>query len=233
MFGSWLDDYERAARLLPGLLAVAPVAVAIAAIGLPVAPWTAGIGSLVALVAPAVLTKYVRNRGAALEDRLFDSWGAPPTTRLLQPSSGGWDAIRDARRANVEAATGLRLPRSDHPRDRQSYHAAVLALRAKTEDSTRFRRLHAENKNYGFERNLLGIRTEGLALSAVGLLGVFAAGIAAVLWNTPWETVTLSVGFMLDALMLAFWVWWPTEHRVLLAAERYAARLVDAAAELT
>jgi hypothetical protein len=44
-----------------------------------------------------------------------------------------------------------------------------LALRSKSTDHTAFPLAFAENKNYGFERNLLGIRLEGLVASSASV----------------------------------------------------------------
>lgn len=88
-----------------------------------------------------------------------------------------------------------------------------------------------ELKSYGFERNLLGLRGEGLLASTVAA-GSLAAGLVAGLVgaNVP----ALPAGLLCTACLAIGLGWWavPDERRVRVVADRYAERLVDATAAL-
>lgn len=234
---SGLDSYERTARLAPGLLILAPVALAVVGFGISLAPWSATMGgAALAVVGPIVLSRHVGNRGRSREKRLYTSWGGAPTTLLLSPPpSGSPGPIVMHRRSNVEAVTGVELPTS-RPRvgtaEEETYWSAVLSLRSKTADAARFPRVNSENVNYGFERNLLGSKPEGLAVSSASVLALAVGLVLTILGRTNMAASPLVVATLLDALILIFWTVWPSQARVRDAGWRYAERLLDAAAEL-
>ena len=231
MAGYWLDDYERSARLMPGLLAIAPIVVAALGFGVPAAIWPSSIGAALAvIVGPVLLAKYVRSRGLAREDKLYRRWGAPPTTLLLRPPPSGAGAILAQRRAHVERVTGVELPSHAHNDDPETYQAAILILRSKTGDHARFPTVFAELKGYGFERNLLGIKPEGLVLSGFATLALGVAAIIDALRDTSLNLTSLTIAFVAAALLVIFWTTWPNPRRVRRAGDKYAERLIDAAA---
>lgn len=232
-----LDAYERSARLVPGLILLAPLVFVLVGFGLSLAPWSATVGgAILALAGPVVLAKHVGHRGRSLQDQLFESWGGPPTSAVLSPSgSGPVSPVLARRRANVEAVTGIALPTTRPATgsdEAEIYHSAVLELRSRTNDQARFPRVSSENMNYGFERNLLGIKPEGLVVSSACLLALISGLIVTGVGNGHLSVVPLGVGATLDTLLLVFWMVWPTSARVRDAGQRYAERLIDSAAEL-
>jgi len=233
----WLDEYERAARLAPGLIALLPIPVLVTAFGLKRDPVVAILLSLlIAVGGPLVLAKYVRSRGRALEQQLYEKWGGPPTTLLLTPASDGTtDPVRAQRRANVERVTQQSLPSNPLPNDDSAqgiYKAATPTVRQKTYDHSDFPLVFAENKSYGFERNLLAIRIEGVAIASAGLvassLGLGLTGLRPS--NSTSLALVTAAAIMIIAII--FWIAWPTEQRARKAADLYAEQLLDAAAKL-
>jgi hypothetical protein len=130
-------------------------------------------------------------------------------------------------------ATGVTLPEGAGEDCHEGYHAAVLVLRSRTNDQNRFRTVHAENRGYGFERNLLGIRTEGLVLSTVAVTALATGTIITSLTDTQLNLSSLIIALVIAAAFVLFWARWPKPHRVRRAGDRYAQRLVDAASELS
>jgi hypothetical protein len=112
------------------------------------------------------------------------------------------------------------------------FHSATLALRSKTRDRQRFPLVYAENKSYGFERNLLGIRPEGLLMSAVACVTLGLAVLIELVLRTPLQLTPLCVALGATCLLAGFWTWWPTPARVRSAGDRYAEQLIDAAADI-
>jgi hypothetical protein len=233
----WLDDYERSARLAPGLIALLPLPILVTALGLKHNPVIAILVSLVIAVGgPLILAKYIRSRGRTLEKRLYEEWGGPPTSLLLTPASlGAVDALQAQRRANVQRVSQQVLPSTPPPNDstaQQIYKAAVSTLRQKTYDHAAFPLIFAENKSYGFERNTLAIRIEGLAISSVGfVIAATGWGLAAT-GDFNANSSALLAAALVILLLTIFWIIWPTKKRVRKAGNLYAEQLLDAAANL-
>lgn len=229
----WLDEYERAARLAPGMLASLPLPILIAVFGVKHNPVVAaGISLVVAAGGPLVLAKYVRARGRALEARLKEEWGGPPTTLLLLPAKDN-DLVRRQRRASLEAVSGVALPNEHTIEAGQICEAAVTTLRQRTYDRGTYPLVFAENKSYGFERNTLAVRREALGFCAAGLI-IAATGLtAAASHHLHVSTTAVGIGCVANLALLAFWIVWPTSERVRDAGDLYAAQLLDAAGTLT
>lgn len=229
----WMDDYDRTARLVPGLLVVLPIAIVLIGLGVRENPLSATLSVVAVTVgAPLVLAKHVRRRGRKLEKRLIAEWGGLPTTRLLVPEpDGSIGALRQQRRRNVERISGIRLPSEGKLSSLESeeFEAAIRTLRAKTADRVAFPQVYAENKSYGFERNLKGVRAEGLVVSAISAAALVT--FATLSWTNyleldPWP---LAISACFSLVILVFWLVWPTSERVQEAGQLYAERVLDAA----
>lgn len=237
---AWFDEYERRARAAPGLLALLPVAVVAIVIGLWANPIVSAVlGVAVAAGGPLFLTGWVRQRGLELHDQLFAEWGGAPTTILLRLTTQSTNTvIRDRRRAAASRVSGVKLLGLDAEQRNQvaaddAIEAAVAQLRAQTSaDHVRFRIVFAENKNFGFERNLLAIRPLGilLSVSAVAVLGVLIGLSTGSLIHRP--LMPLVIGLVACAALTAVWIAYPRKIRVRQVADKYAASLLDAASML-
>ncbi|MER6426108.1 hypothetical protein [Streptomyces sp. NPDC001137] len=235
-----LDDYERRARLVPGLLAILPFVVLFAVLGLrqiPAISYVLGILA-VAGVGPVVIAGVVRNFGKGAERRLWKSWGGPPTTTWLRLDSPTENEVqRTMWRKAVEAVSGVPLPslraeRRDAVKADTVIETAVTRVRRKTGEE-KFPFLFNENRNYGYERNLYGVRwaARGVSLlSALALAGYMA-------WVAPLvHRPQVSAGnlFGIVACLICFVAWFilPSKKRVKDAADRYANELLHAAVTL-
>jgi hypothetical protein len=234
--GDWLDAYERTARLVPALLAAAPVLVVVLAVGLRNDPVIVGLLSLVAAVGvPVAVANFVRDRGQQLQVALWARWRGSPTVALVRTAAGA-DALRDSRRRNLERVARGYLPRAAEERNDsagsdQRYEAAIRALITRTRERPKFELVFKENQGYGYWRNLLGIRLIGRTTSAAS-----AIVLALLFWarDAPGlhfgvNALDVLVGELAVILCLAFWIWAPAEDRVKRAAYAYAERLLDAA----
>ena len=120
----------------------------------------------------------------------------------------------------------------------QLYEAAVSFLREATRDTSKFPLVFAENVNYGFRRNLWGLKPYGLAfaiLAAVASWGLFLSSVGlptAESWvdnivkDPDGVTVTRLVGSMFNTTAVAVWLFVITPEWVRIAAEAYAQRLL-------
>ena len=137
----------------------------------------------------------------------------------------------------MERATGLDLPtvaeEQQDPRGSDArYEIAATRLIELTRSQTDFPLIYAENKNYGFERNLLAMRKPGLIIgfsSAIALMGAIALAHLGTIDN---RYTDLYVGLLVVVAEVTAWVAVPNESRVRIAGERYAFRLLDSASRL-
>jgi hypothetical protein len=231
----WLDEYERKARLIPGLVAVLPVAFAVVGLGLrssPVIALLVGVGSSVGL--PVVLANYVRHQGQMLQDRLFSKWdGSPALRRLRHRGDDSKAYTRDRLRGHVSEITRLTLPdetaeTGDPEKADAIYADAVNQVIRRTRDKKQFRLLFEENKNYGFARNLLAMRRVGLAISAASCAALGTGVVLTLTGVTHGQLTNTVVGAAVDALWVIGWMAVPSEDQVHRAGEAYADRLFEA-----
>lgn len=224
----WLGDYERRARLIPGLWLVAPIVVVVLMFGLRSSPLVSAVAGLLTVAgAPVVLASLVRDRGLRIEGSLYEEWGGKPTTQLL---TQGPPSLLAERRASVEAVTSKTLPSVSAPDD-DLYDTAVRIVQSKTRDRTRFELLFEENRNYGYERNMLGAQPTGRVLSLAVLIGAVPASILVAVHRGHFS-FELGGGLAVLSLLTLFWWRVPSNRRTRTVAFKYAERLVDAAMQL-
>lgn len=245
-----LDDYTVKARLWPGLMTGLPVASGLATV-VPHVSWkeqlAAGMGG--ALVLAFLLAQIARSQGKRLESRLFELWGGKPSVRLLRHQDTTIDVHTKARyHRNIQAISRgtIRMPdpkqESDDPATAdQAYEAATKLLIARTRDQVAFPLLYKENVNYGFHRNMLGLKPFGISAALIGLMvsgwrlidrvrGVQdVAGETRVMQEMAGSPL---VAVVISLLMLVVWAMWVCPDWVKIPADAYAERLLEASDSL-
>lgn len=178
------DEYERRARVYPALLAAAPLSITGVVLGITSPEWWSAVASVAVASGFWFLAAQVgRSPGKRLERGLWSSWGGPPTTILLRHRDNPNRVHLVKVHERIAAIAGVPMPTAneeagDPIEADQKYDAATRALIAKTRDSSRFALLFKENINYGFRRNMLGLRPWGIAASAAAAgLTILAATI--------------------------------------------------------
>jgi len=226
------DPYVRRARLQPALLTILPLALAFLAFfpgGL--VGWGIVWTVLVACGGTALLAQVARDRGKTKEAALFQMWNGKPTTRILRHRDAPNDVLLRRRHSALQLlVTGIRIPspveeQNDPGHADQTYDACTAFLIERTRSKERFPLVFEENCNYGFRRNLWGMKPLGLAISllaslAIGLLLVsdFRRGVTAP-----------PIVFVCEAIAVFFligWIGWFTPGWVKIAADSYAERLI-------
>jgi hypothetical protein len=89
--------------------------------------------------------------------------------------------------------------------------------------------IREENINYGFERNLYGVRWYGRGIS-LACCALFALALAVGTVHLGGEKVAnsaLVAGLIVDGLFLIGWIFIPSLSRAKDAADRYATQLLD------
>ena len=214
---SELDPYVLKARVLPIVCGVAPPL----GLGLVLFPRLSTaleiktlIGGLVIFAAIYFLSQLGRDRGKVIEHGLFRKWGGKPSVAMLRHRDSRldihtkqrWRAFLEAKVPGLVLATKTEEARCPLWAD-EGYESATRWLLTQTRGVTRFRILHAENANYGFRRNLLGLKWHVLALNAASLM-VFSGwcllkydsapniGMSIEVWVYPVITMVHSVIFL-------------------------------------
>jgi hypothetical protein len=196
-----------------------------------------GIGVGVTMTVLAILAGQLgRDRGRALQARLWEGWGGGPAVSALRYR----DATHPDRVAYthecVSAVVDIELPNvsdelADPPAADVRYDDAVRRLIARTRDKEKFALLRAENQNYNQRRNLLGLKPVGMSVDAL----TFALSIAlfAATGSTADDRLAKYLPAALAALaMLAFWIVIVRPAWVRVPADAYAQRLLEAAETL-
>jgi hypothetical protein len=234
-----LSAYEVWARLAPGLFALAPVAVLITALGFRGAPVLAVAISLLSVISgPILIASVVRRMGLRSQAELWKSWGGPPTTRLLRTRDAAPNAVqRDVWREAVTVTTKIpllsaRAEKANPAKADQTIATAVANLRTMTKTDA-FPMIAAENRNYGFERNLYGSRKAGRVIAVLVIVALAAAlGWRAADSLHPIVPVPYILGLVLDALFVAGWFVLPSAERAKTVSEQYAHQLLQGAVTL-
>jgi len=226
------DRYVRRARLQPSLLTALPAALAVMAyfpgglIG-----WGILWSALVTCGGTALLAQLARDRGKRKEPELFQTWAGKPTTRFLRHRTAPNPVILNRQHRRLQLlVTGIRIPTSDEERCDPAhadhvYDACTAFLIEKTRNKERFPLVFEENCNYGFRRNLWGMKPIGLTVS------LLSVGAIALLFLIDFQNALMPppLSFVCGGLILALivgWIAWFTPSWVKIAADSYAERLL-------
>jgi hypothetical protein len=109
----------------------------------------------------------------------------------------------------------------------QAYEAYTRYLINQTRDTAKFPLIFEENINYGFRRNLWGMRPAGIVLAILGMGIALGATYLAWIKNDPLWLVALGATVVNICLV----VWWAvriTSAWVFIPAKAYAERLLEA-----
>lgn len=182
------DSYSRQARLFPGLLTLFPIILTAIAWfpRLVTSSWGATlvtIGTSCGLLYG--LSVLSRSRGKKVEKRLLAEWGGWPTTLWLRHRD---DNLPPPVRARYHAFFARNVPLFVAPTEQQeaadpkaadhAYASAVKWLQERCRGKA-FPLVEKENAEYGFRRNLRGLKPIGLASCLIALL----ISALAVIWR--------------------------------------------------
>ena len=228
-----VDAYTARARLLPGLLTVLPIAAIVYAWdpGNPLG-WN-GFGALITGFGGTILLSFVaRDLGKEAEKRLYKKWGGRPTELTIMYSGSMDSMLRTRRHAAIHVLfPGVVIPSAEEEADDrdavyQRFTAITKLLIARARDKAQFPLLFEGLCNYGFRRNMYGMRWIGMSIAgiasvALGLqvLGLFASHSRLSVLSLAIEAVNLA--------MLIAWISWVNEKAVRKGSDLYADRLFE------
>jgi hypothetical protein len=241
------DSYSRQARLFPGLLMAFPPLMTVLA-------WfpqllLSNVGTTLFTIAVScgvlyALGSWARTRGKNIEGPLLKQWGGWPTTLKLR-HAGPLDSstlvrYHDFLRQNVphwEAPTAA-AEKTNPAKADGVYGSAVMWLKEKTRRG--FPLIDKENAQYGFRRNLFGMRPVGIAICALAA----AASLVAIYAHVPdftikalWATSSrqspeIWAAIAIDLVALIAWTTVVNDSWVRQAGDQYADALLAACDQL-
>lgn len=188
-------------------------------------PWHSAVSCSSALLAES---------GASASSRAYSrNGGGTPTTQLLLQSASSLDHLTLQRyRQFLEArVSGLRFPGVESEAANVKNAIAVCEssvkwLREATRDTKKFPLVFSENTNYGFRRNLLGVKPAALFLSIATLLAVGAHAWIAGITELSGVPVQSWLAGAVALVGLLFWIFVVTPAFVKTTAFAYATALL-------
>lgn len=233
MFNNF-DTYTIKARVTPIFIVLFPI-ILISTLIVPEARILQAItGSTLSTLALSFLgAQFSRDRGKAKETELWRSWGGAPTTQILRHKNTEYNPIRRLRiHKNLQAMlTDLTIPspeiESENPEKAdQIYEACVRHLITRTRDIKKYPLVFKENINYGFLRNLWGLKPYGILISLIGMI------ISLIYLRFEWLSSNqisydLVIVLLISLCLLFLWTFWVKPERVKIAAIAYAERLLE------
>jgi hypothetical protein len=221
--------------LQPALLAALPIALAVFA-WFPLNFKWAAIWSLLTYAGgTALLTQVARDQGRKKQAELFTAWGGKPTTCRLRHRGADNPVLLARRHGQLQRLMpDLQFPSADDEaadpgRSDAIYESATAVLLERTRDQKRFPLVFEENCNYGFRRNLWGLRPVGVTLTVIGITSLLVGIVTRQVSLSP----VVVVAGIVDLTLFCGWAFVFTPQWVRLTADAYAERLLAACEQLS
>jgi hypothetical protein len=231
------DNYERKARLYPALVLLLPIIVTTTAI------LSSKISVLQSLIAPVIgcggaflLAQLARDAGKKIESSLFAEWGGMPSVSIFRHRDTRIDSITKARYhkrlaalVKEKKAPKIEEEQAEPTASDEIYRAWSTYLRVNTREAKKHALLFQENVNYGYRRNIFGLRVFGIITSicCCGISGIWIYSLYHNGANIVEETALLGA-LAVSFTCLILWYFRFTSEWVHIPAEAYAMRLAEA-----
>lgn len=173
-----LDEYTIYARLQPFLIALFPLFLFYFSF-FPIneTGWGLLISILSFIGIFSLLSQFSRDFGMRAELKLYRKWKIKPTLMMLSHSKSSIETITlNQIHKKLVALTGIGAEvdttmETQNPKQAYAvYQYWIDYLREQTRDKKEFELVHLENINYGFRRNMYGLKYISLALCLVLLI---------------------------------------------------------------
>ena len=174
-----------------------------------------------------------RDLGRKKEKSLFAAWGGKPTTRMLRHRDADNQVTLQRRHQRLKKLLPeitLPSPQEEHDNPGAAddvYETCSTFLREHTRDKEKFRLVFEELCNYGFRRNLWGMKSIALFTSilstAVVITLIILTQIDIIETNLP---IAITCG-ILSLFVLVGWIFLFKPNWVRVPAEAYAIQLLS------
>ncbi len=223
----YLDEYDFRARFVPSIFITLPALFAAFSL-LPSLRSFIGliVGPTIEVVLVFVLVRIARDQGKRIEPQLIQEWDGLPTTRYLRHRNREVEQLtRDRYKASLSKLTGLKFPTAAQetadPAGADAVYTSVIATLREHRRGKKYPMVFKENCNYGMMRNLLGLRSIGIAISVICAIAV-SGSLLLPTTSPDLAALTLIVCGLLVVMLLGF----TTKAAVKRTAEAYANALL-------
>jgi hypothetical protein len=231
------DNYTLKARFYPVIILIFPIII----LGVfysfqfqTVIHFISSLGLVGALT--FLLSQLGRDQGKLKENKLWKSWGAPPTTKILRLKDSHIDRITKTRYHQklqslcpVSIMPNLLMEETTPIEADEIYKAWTKYLISKTRDTIKFNLLFKDNISYGFRRNLWGLKTYAVIFNLFLLIGnYFFWTIQTKNYNPQLFPVNFMYVSIILIIIILFWILIVTESWVKIPALSYSERLCEA-----
>lgn len=228
-----IDTYVWRARIAPAIVATFPV-LSLGALLLPLLVDAEKLWSLASLGITTLAALIARRAGNRVQPSLLNSWGGWPTTDRLRHRSQTSPQEVARRHDQVRRVLGsdVRLPTEDEEAADPAgadviYVDVTRRVTAMVRGDAQFRLVNVENRNYGYARNLLGLKRFGRACALATLLVAAAATAIAAETGEVRDALGLIFPAVSAVVALALWPQVDSDF-VRPSADAYADRLIEA-----
>ena len=191
------------------------------------------LGLLSALI--YLFSQLGRDEGKKREPELWKNWGGTPSIQMLRCRDNRLDKYTKERYHKklhslfpVPSIPDLSSEATSPDEVDEIYRAWSNFLLSQTRDSKKFPLLLKENTNYGFRRNLWGVKPIGITLTIALIIGNY---IAWVIISKSWNPLNYPLVFQYSTasllLILLFWTLIVTKNWIKSVAFSYAHRLCE------
>lgn len=227
------DIYTLKARVIPVYLTLTPVFLLLAVLlpdGLKLP--LGGTAAVVFVPISFLLSQIGADFGKRLEKRLWRQWGGPPTTRFLRHDNEEFNQIIRDRVHEKLRSLDLTVPtREEQQQDERAadkyYESCIEELIRRTRDKKNHPLVFKGLVDYGFRRNLLGLKYLGITFALACLAGALWSTYTS--WSPDNPPAVAIVAGLITTGLLVIWITWVTGRTVKIAANRYARFLLEAA----
>lgn len=227
-----LDEYSRNARLKPTFLVILPLGLLVTILGLSASVLMALFSGPLATVGLTLLLAQIgRDFGKRKEPYLYSLWGGKPSVTKMRHRDPTLN-VHTRERYHQKAASllGISLPtptseQGDPLAGDQIYEAYSNLLLEKTRDKKKFPLVFNELVNYGFRRNLWGMKPLGLTVVSICLVSQCAWILHSLSVHHSPSTLLVS-SLVLDCFLLLCWILLINPEWVRISANAYAERLL-------
>ncbi len=223
------DPYDRKARIYPALLCLLPVVVAVSISYPEIYKTLAGFATLiVAFGGLQLLANLARSRGKRLENDIYKKWGGIPSvcifrhcdTTVPKPAKQRYHGIL-SEQSGIDAPSE-NLEKKEPAVADETYRSWSDFLRARTRDTKKYSLLFKKNINFGFRRNLLGIKWYCVLSGMIGILIIFFPEI----FTTGLNQIDISI-ITLILVYISIFLFVVSSDWVKIVADEYAKRLIE------
>ena len=230
-----MDRYTLFARICPVIIFLLPIIVVSVTFSIEIEQlWAAISGTGLSLFLGYFLSNISRELGKKKQEKLWQSWGGAPTSQILSYNNTVIDNITKRRyhtiMMNIIKETKCEdIQTKTNDEQSEIFRSWTTYLRDKTRDIKRYPLIFKENVNYGFRRNLWGLKKIEIVVLLITITGnyVYYAQHYGYknFYNFPF---CFYCSELIVIFLMILWMFFVTESWIKTQAFTYAERLIEA-----